>query len=100
MTSRDHFRKLPPEKRLGDAPIDPLMYEVMMTAAGILDQLFNGDARGDARGVGFVLLTFPYGSTDGRCNYMSNGANREDIVTLMKEMTARFQGQPEVKGKA
>jgi hypothetical protein len=31
---------------------------------------------------------------------MSNGADRRDIVTLMKEMIARFEGQPELKGQA
>jgi hypothetical protein len=31
---------------------------------------------------------------------MSNGAAREDIVTLMKEMIARFEGQPEMEGRA
>jgi hypothetical protein len=31
---------------------------------------------------------------------MSNGADRKDVVTLMKEMIARFEGQPEVAGKA
>jgi hypothetical protein len=31
---------------------------------------------------------------------MSNGADRRDVVTLMKEMIARFEGQPEVSGKA
>ena len=45
-------------------------------------------------------MMFPYGDTTGRCNYMSNGADRRDVVTLMKEMIARFEGQPEVSGKA
>jgi hypothetical protein len=48
-----------------------------------------------------VLLVFPYGQvSDGRVNYISNGANRRDIISLMKEMIARFEGQPEVTGHA
>jgi hypothetical protein len=31
---------------------------------------------------------------------VSNGADRQDVVTLMKEMIARFEGQPEVTGRA
>jgi hypothetical protein len=29
-----------------------------------------------------------------------DGADRKDIVTLFKEMIARFEGQPEMKGTA
>ena len=60
----------------------------------------NGEARGDDRKVGFVLLVFPFGSGEGRCNYISNGASRRDIVTMMKEQIARFEGQPEMEGRA
>lgn len=45
-------------------------------------------------------MMFPFENFDGRCNYMSNGADRQDIVTLMREMIARFEGQPELKGQA
>jgi hypothetical protein len=34
---------------------------------------------------------------EGRCNFISNGADRKDIVTLFKEMITRFEGQPEMK---
>lgn len=40
------------------------------------------------------------GHTDGRCNYISNGADRNDVVVLMKEMIARFEGQPKMSGRA
>lgn len=43
-----------------------------------------------AREVGFVLLVFPYGSNDGRCNYISNGADRKDMVKLLREQANRF----------
>jgi hypothetical protein len=47
-----------------------------------------------------VLLVFEFGDDPGRCNFISNGADRRDIVTLFKEMIARFEGQLEVSGRA
>jgi len=50
-----------------------------------------------------LLMVFPYeefNAGDTRCNYISNGADRKDVVVLMKEMIARFEGQPEMKGTA
>jgi hypothetical protein len=50
-----------------------------------------------------VLMVFPFSGFekgDTRCNYISNGADRNDVVTLMKEMITRFEGQPEMKGRA
>ena len=87
-------------KRLGDGPIQDRYHADMNALAGALDRTFNGDARGADRGTGFVLLVFPFGDTDGRCNFISNGADRKDIVTMFKEMIARFEGQPEMKGRA
>lgn len=96
---RDYERQRP-EQRLGDAPIEEA-YHTKMTAIGrMLDEVFNGDKRGPDRAVGFVLLVFPYGDKSGRTNFMSNGADRRDIVTLFKEIIARFEGQPELAGKA
>jgi hypothetical protein len=85
---------------LGDAPIEPQYVEKMQAIAHVLNEAFNGKLKGQARHTGFVLMVFPFGDKTGRCNYISNGADREDIVTLMKEMIARFTGQPEVKGSA
>lgn len=87
-------------KRLGDAPIETQYVEKMNAIAKALDELFNGDVEGDARQTGFVLLVFPFGEKEGRCNYISNGADRRDIVTLFKEQIKRFEGQPEMEGKA
>ncbi|WP_441235621.1 hypothetical protein [Bradyrhizobium sp. 930_D9_N1_4] len=88
-------------ERLGDAPIQQEYRELMNAVARGLDQAFNGDATGAERGTGFVLLVFPFGHADGsRCNFISNGADRKDVVSLMKEMIARFEGQPEVSGRA
>jgi hypothetical protein len=86
--------------QLGDAPIEAEYRGVMNHIAQVLDKTFNGDAKGADRKTGFVLLVFPFGSADGRANFISNGADRRDIVTLMKEMTARFEGQPEMEGHA
>lgn len=93
-----------PDHTLGDAPIDEAYREQMKELARALDTMFNGEARGKDRKVGFVLLAFPYNEgevTAGtRCNFISNGADRKDIVVLFKEMIARFEGQPEMEGNA
>lgn len=87
--------------RLGDGPIQEQYRAKMNAVAQALDQTFNGEAKGADRETGFVLLVFPYGDADGsRCNFISNGADRRDVVTLMREMIARFEGQPEVSGRA
>jgi hypothetical protein len=88
-------------ERLGDAPIQQKYHDMMQSVARGLDEVFNGDAKGADRETGFVLLVFPFGEADGsRCNFISNGADRRDVVTLMKEMIARFEGQPEQSGRA
>ena len=87
-------------QRLGDAPIEPQYIEKMNALARAIDELFNGDLKGANRKVGFVLMVYNFGDQPGRCNYISNGADRKDVVTLMKEMIARFEGQPEMKGRA
>lgn len=84
-------------KRLGDAPIEERYRRQMNAVAQMLDECFNGTKRGDKRETGFVLLLFPFGDDKGqRCNFISNGADRRDIVALFKEMIARFEGQPEI----
>jgi hypothetical protein len=85
-------------ERLGDGPIEPAYVETMNALARGIDKLLNGKAKGQDRQVGFVLLVFPFGEKEGRCNYISNGADRQDIVTLFKEQIKRFEGQP--KGTA
>lgn len=75
--------------QLGDQPIEPAYEAKMRAVAEGLDALFNDP--GPERTVGFVLLVFPFGSEDGRCNYISNGADRKDIVRLFREQIARFE---------
>jgi hypothetical protein len=89
-------------EHLGDKPIQQEYRESMNAVARGLDLIFNGEAKGPDRKTGFVLMVFPFGEAGvkGRCNYISNGADRRAVVALMKEMIARFEGQPEVSGKA
>ena len=80
---------------LGDAPIEPQYIRTMKSIAGVLDEAFNNELKGNDRTTGFVLMVFPYdgpATGDARCNYISNGANRKDVVALMKEMIGRFEG--------
>jgi hypothetical protein len=85
---------------LGDQPIEAAYFEKMNAVAQALDEVLNDGVKGPARKVGFVLLLFEFGGADGRCNFISNGADRKDIVVLFKEMIARFEGQPEQSGTA
>jgi hypothetical protein len=88
-------------ERLGDAPIEPEYRQKMQAIAETLNAVFNGAVKGQDRKVGFVLLVFPFGeAVEGRCNFISNGADRKDVVTLFREMIARFEGQPDITGCA
>lgn len=67
--------------------------EFMRRTAKALDRLLNGEAVGDDRPNGFVLLVFPFGVDDGRrINYVSNAA-RAEMLTALKEIVARFEGR-------
>lgn len=93
-------------ERLGDDEIEPQFREKMNVLAAALDELFNGDTamprremRKDQRKVGFVLLVFEFGDNPAsRCNFISNGADRKDVVALFKEMIYRFEGGVETEG--
>lgn len=80
---------------IGDAPIQPEYRERMNQLARGLDEILN-HGKLPMRDTGFVLLVFPFRDHEGRCNYISN-ANRDDIVVLLREQLARFQGMPDVK---
>jgi len=83
-------------ERLGDAPIEAKHHKTMNLLARFLDEQFNGDG---PRKVGFVMMVFDFGIGPSRCNYISN-AERADVVTLLKEQLARFEGQPDIEGRA
>jgi hypothetical protein len=87
------------DHQLGDAPIEEQYRAKMQHLARAIDEFFNDGATGDDRQTGFCLMVFPLDGFDGRANYISN-AKREDIVVLLKEQLARFEGQPEMKGRA
>lgn len=86
-------------RRLGSQPIEQPYRKKMNELASFLDHEFNGNAKKGERTTGFVMLVFKFGE-GGRANYISN-AEREDVVTLLKEQLAYFQGAPEdVSGNA
>lgn len=87
-------------EQLGDQPIETRFREQMIAAMQALDEAWNPGLKAPEKTVGIIILVFPYGSHDGRCNYISNGANRRDVVTMMREQIARFEGQPELGGTA
>jgi hypothetical protein len=82
------------KRTLGDSPIEEQHREVMNTIAFALDKVLNGEEAMEnkiKRKTGFVLLVFPFGDQSGRCNYISNGADRDDVVKLMKEQVRHFE---------
>ena len=84
-------------ERLGDAPIDPKLREMMNALARGVDDILNGKERPKQNG--FILMVFPFEGHEGRCNYISN-AQRADIVIMLKEQIKRFEGQPDMTGHA
>lgn len=67
--------------------------EQMQAAMSALDDAWNGGAKGDAKTVGIVILTFPFGGPkDGRVNYIGNG-ERDSVRIALKELLARWEGR-------
>lgn len=72
-------------------PIEAKQRNLMNVLAHAIDEMFNKD--GEPKKVAFVLLTANFGNYEGgRVNYISNG-ERADIITMMKELIARFEGR-------
>lgn len=91
----------PTTRRLGDGPIQADLVYAMNALARVIDDELNPNKDTAGRKIGFVLMVFPYGEAEGgRCNYISNGAERRDVVVLMKEMISRFEGMPAQSGRA
>jgi hypothetical protein len=70
---------------------------MMNALAETIDRLFNGQGlpglAPPPKKIAFVLLTAKFGDyDDGRVNYISNG-ERSDIIAMMKELIARFEGR-------
>lgn len=86
-------RELPPS----DNMIEPTYRNKMNVLAHFLDYEFNGDR--EPKKVAFVMFISEFNAMQGRVNFISN-AKREDIIVMLKEILARFDGQPEMEGKA
>lgn len=74
--------------------IEPRFEKLMNDIAKALDKGFNGPG---PRTIGFVLAVFELDKLkDGRFNYISN-SKREDVMILLKEAIAKFEGNaPEI----
>lgn len=71
---------------------------MMQSMAAALDDVLN--EKGKPKKNGFVLLVFPFDGPEGqRTNYVSNG-QRQDVIVALKEVVARFEGQPQQTGRA
>lgn len=79
-----------PKQDFGSGPIEEQYRQQMIEIARAIDHAFNGTLKGPARPTGFVLLVFPFGEKEGRCNYISNGADHADIIKLLREQANRF----------
>lgn len=73
-------------------------YREKLQALGLgLDLALNGEKQ--PKETGFVVLLFGFGD-DKRMNYISN-ANREDMLSALKELIAIFEGRAvDYKGQA
>lgn len=83
--------------RIGDGPIDPALRDMMNAIARAIDDVLNG--KGKEKEYGFILMVFPFREHGGLCNYISN-AKREDVVVLLREQLARFEGRVTKAGNA
>lgn len=71
---------------------------MMQAIAQGLDDTLNGAELPKKNG--FVVLLFPFDQVEGaRTNYVSN-CDRKDIIAALKEVVARFEGQPHQSGRA
>ena len=48
-----------------DAPIAHTYRESMTAVAAAIDEMFNGKEHGENSKVGFILIAFPFGHTEG-----------------------------------
>lgn len=72
--------------------------QLLQNIAQDLDKTLNGTRR--PKRAAFVVLVVPFDGPEGaRTNYVSN-ADRKDVVAMLKEVVARFEGQPYQEGTA
>lgn len=72
--------------------------DVLQGLMAALDHAVNGPKPEGAtdpswRKVGLVLFTFPFGDASGLANYVSNGADRADMIKFLRETADRFERQ-------
>lgn len=84
-----------------DSAIEPDHRTLMNRMMEAADKIWNNGT--SPRKIGIVFLLFPYDAPpdplpDGkpRCNYISNGADRQMMASLFREMAARLEGAPEI----
>ena len=80
----------------GGPPPPKAVGEFLDALARSLDQILNGKEVLEDKSLrknGFILLIFPYGENDGRANYVSNGARREDIIKMFEVQIERLRQQ-------
>ena len=86
---------------LEDGYFEEKYREHIKSIAVSLDLIFNGEDQDKSRETGFILIIFPFGEEiEGKVNYISNGADREDVIALMKYQIARFEEMPDIEGTA
>lgn len=74
-------------------PIESQFQNIMVDVMRTLDTYLNPGLKAPNKKIGIVMLTFHYGEVDGsRTNYISNGASREDMTKLLRELADRFEG--------
>jgi len=73
-------------------PIEQPFNKLMVDVMGILDTHMNPGLKAPNKKIGIVMLVFPYGDDSGRSNYISNGASREDMIKMFRELADRFEG--------
>jgi hypothetical protein len=72
--------------------------EIMQELAKAIDLCLNGQETPKRNG--FCIFVFPFDGLEGtNTNYVSN-AKREDVRSAMKEVLARWEGQPQASGRA
>jgi hypothetical protein len=72
--------------------------EIMQELAIAIDLCLNGQETPKRNG--FCLFVFPFDGLEGtNTNYVSN-AQRGDVRSAMKEVLARWEGQPQASGRA
>lgn len=76
---------------MAEKPIQSAYRAKMNAVAQVLDETFNGTEM--PRRVGFALLVFEFGKSEGgRVNYISN-AERSEMLAAMREYLARAEGR-------